>query len=839
MDTLLQDVRYGARMLFKNLGFTITAVLTLALAIGANTAIFSVVNALLLKMLPVEHADSLVVVGNPTRVHSRSGGTPSVDIFSYPLFKEIRDQNQVFSSMFATGDTRRLRITTGTPGKETEEPIRGRIIAGDYFGTLGVRAVLGRGFLPQETEPGTPSPVVVISHTYWQRKFDSNPSIVGQTIRLNSTPFTVVGVLQPGFDGEVSGELLDVWLPMSMQPQILPGDTWVKSPNVSWLVTVARLKPGVTRAQAEASVNVLFQQLARGPYGATLSFDDSEEIKKYTIKVVPGGKGLSWARQEFSQAMMLLLGIVGLVLLIACTNVSNMLLARSSARRKEVALRLALGASPGRVMRQLLTESVLLAALGGLVGILVAQWGTQLLLHWVGQQYTRLVLDTSMDARVLGFTVALCVLTGVLFGLVPAIKALRTEVTPSLESSRMSAAAGRGLFSPGNLLIAGQLAISVLVLLVCGLLVRSLHNLQGLDFGYSREGLVAVRTDPMATGYSTERLQNLAREIGEGIATIPGVSGVAYSENGLFSGSENGTGIVVEGFEARSEDDSNAAYDQVGPKYFSTIGIPILMGREITESDTAAAPRVAVINESLARFYFKDQNPIGRKIRLQGESQRDVPPYEIVGVSRDARDHGVRDKVERRFYVPFTQPLHGVNSLNFTIRTSAEPRTVMDSVRTRIRSIDSGLPVGGVDLVDTFAMRTVFAESMLARLSGLFGALALVLAAVGIYGLMSYLVVSRTKEIGIRMALGAQRSQILFSILRHSLLLTALGVAIGIPIAMLGTQALKAVLFGVPRVDILSLTAAVFMLAIVALSAGLIPARNATRVDPMVALRYE
>ncbi len=840
MDTFFQDIRYGARMLLKNPGFTLIAVLTLALAIGANTAIFSVVNALLLKSLPVQNADSLVVLGNPSRVHSRSGGTPSVEIFSYPLYKEIRDQNQVFSSIFATGDARRLRITAGAPGSESEEPVRGRLIAGDFFGTLGVHASLGRTFTPQETEPGNPTPVVVISNTYWHRKFNGNPGVIGQTIHLNSSPFTIIGVLQPGFDGEVSGELLDLWVPMSMQSQIVRGDDWIKSPNVSWMVLVARLKPGVTRQQAQASVNVLFQQLINGPYGSTLTKDDSEEIKKNTIKIEPGAKGLSWAREEFSHAMTLLLGIVGLVLLIACTNVSSMLLARSSARKKEIALRLALGAAPHRVLRQLLTESVLLAFIGGLAGVFIAQWGTQLLLRWVGQQYTRLVLDTSPDARVLGFTFLLCILTGLLFGVVPAIKALRTEVSPSMESSaRMSSAAGRGFFTPGNLLVAGQLAVSVLVLFVCGLLVRSLYNLQEVELGYSRDRLITVRTDPISAGYSSERLQQLARELEDGIASVPGVSGVAYSENGLFSGSENGSGIRIEGIATTSEDDSNAAYDQVGANYFSTLGIPILMGREITEKDSASGPRVAVINESLAKFYFKDENPIGRKIYLSGESMRDVPPWEIVGVARDVRDHSVRDKVDRRFYLPFGQAHSGVNSLALMIRTSSDPATVMESIRSRVRNIDPALPINGVDMVNTLAMRTVFSESMLARLSGLFGALALVLAAVGIYGLMSYLVVSRTKEIGIRMALGAQRSQILFSVLKHSLLLTVAGVVIGLPFAVAGTQTLKAVLYGVGTIDFVALICAVLALAIVSIAAGLVPARNAIKVDPMVALRYE
>lgn len=840
MDTLLQDIRYGVRMLLKNPGFTIVAVLTLALAIGANTAIFSVINALVLKALPVQDHGALVVLGDPSRIHSRSGGTPSTAIFSYPLFTALRDGNQVFAGMFASGDPRRMRITLNNGGNEREEPLRGRIVTGEYFNILGVHAAMGRVISPQEADLANPSPVAVISHNYWKRKFASNPNIVGQIVRLNSVPVTIIGVMEKNFQGEITGESQDIWLPMSMQSQILPGKEWVESPRVSWLQLMGRLKPGVTPEQAKASINVLFKQLVNGPYGASVPYDDREEIADYNIDVQPGGHGFSWARKQFLKPMVLLMCIVGLVLLIACTNISNMLLARSSARRKEIALRLAIGAAPIRVVRQLLTESILLALLGGIVGIVVAQWGTHLLLSWVGQQYSSLVLNTAPDGRVLAFTAALCILTGILFGVVPAFRALRTELTPSLEpSSRMSAGGHRGLFSTGNLLVTGQLAVSLLVLFMAGLLVRSLQNIQEIDFGYSRDNLIMVKTDPLSVGYKAERLQQLAVELADGLSSLPGISSVSVSENGLFSGSSSDTGIKVEGQTLEREEDSNAAFDQVGPHYFSTTGIPIVRGRPIGPADTAASQPVMVINESLATFYFKDANPIGRKVYLQGDEYKHRPPYEIIGVSRNARDLSLREEVGRHFYVPLSQPVVPPNVLNISIRSTADPATVMEAIRARMRSIDPGLPITGVNTVNDLAFRTVFAESMMAKLAALFGAVALLLSAVGIYGLMSYLVVSRTREIGIRMALGAQRSQILVSILRQSLTLTAVGVVVGVPIAMLGTQALRAVLYGVGFVDPPSLLIAVALLGTVTLLAGFVPARTATKVDPMVALRYE
>jgi predicted permease len=840
MRTLLQDVRYGYRMLIKNPGFTSVAVITLALAIGANTAIFSVINALVLKTLPVRDSESLVILGDTSSVHSRSAGTPTLDVFSYPLYKSFAEQNDVFSSMAATGDIRRLHVTTGTEGSGQEEPGRGRLVTGNYFSMLNVRPALGRLFGEPESDPGHPVPVVVLSYTYWTRKFAADPHIVGQTIHVNRAPVTVIGVTQPGFEGEVSGELQDVFIPMSMQTAMQPGKSWLESPNVSWLNIMGRLKPGVSLVQAKARLNVLYQQALTGPYGATLSFDDRESIKKLQLNVVSGAHGYSWARDQFSRPMMMLLGIVAMVLLIACTNVSNMLLARSSARQTEIALRLALGASPSRIVRQLLTESVLLSMLGGVLGLLVANWGTHLLLRWAGQQFTNLQLDTAPDLRVMLFTATICLVTGVLFGLVPAIRAMHMELNASMQSARMSSGFGKGrLVSAGNFLVAGQIAISLLVIFAAGLLVRSLHNLQELDLGYARDKLLMVRLDPLAAGYDQAKVTNASRLLVDAISAVPGVTSVTSSENGLFSGTESGETIVIDGMTFQKESDSDVAFDQVGPNYFSSIGIPVLLGREIGPQDTETSPHVAVINESMAKFYFKDTNPIGRKIRLRAREYKDKPSYEIVGVARDVKDHDIRGPVDRRFYVSLHQPISPGAALNLEIRTAVDPAGLMDSIRARIHSVDPALPIANIRTLREQADRVVFRETLLAKLAGLFGGLALVLAAVGIYGLMSYLVISRTKEIGIRMALGAKRSQILGSVLRHSFVLAGLGVVLGVPLAFMGARALRSILFEVGAIDPLTLGCAVCLLSSVALAAALVPARSATRVDPMVALRHE
>jgi predicted permease len=840
MRTLIQDVRYGIRMLVKNPGFTAVAALTLALAIGANTAIFTVINALVLKSLPVEDKESLVILGDPSRVHSRSGGTPTVDTFSFPLYKVLTQSGDVFSNVFASADPRRLRVAIDTNGNQQEEPGRGRLVTGEYFTVLDVKPAIGRLFGNAEADAAHPTPVAVISYSYWTRKFQRNPSIVGQAIRLNNSPVTVIGVTEPGFEGEIHGELQDVFIPMSMQPTILPGKQWLESPTVSWMQVMGRLKPGLTLEQGKARINVLFKQAVDGPYGATLTNDDRQSVRKENVEVVSGARGFSFARDQLSRPMMMLMGIVGLVLLVACINVSNMLLARSSARQKEIALRLAIGASPRRIVRQLLTESVLLALVGGVLGLFIAQAGTKLLLRWAGQQFTSLSLDTSFDLRVLLFTAGVCVITGVLFGLVPAVRALRTELSASMQAWQMSPGFGRGrLMSAGNLLVAGQVAVSLLVLFAAGMLVRSLHNLEQLDLGFQRENLVVLQTDPMSGGIDPAKLPALMTQIIEAVRTIPGVTAATGSENGLFSGTESGENVNVEGFTPNREDDTQIAFDSVGPNYFSSLGIPVLLGREIRDSDTATSPHVAVINETMAKFYFGDANPIGRKVALQPEEYRDRPPYEIVGVTRDVRDHSLRDKVERRMYTPVTQSIADVSTMNLEVKIAGDPRATLDAIRARVRSIDSALPITAVRTIQEQTDRVLVRERLMAKLAGLFGGLAFILSAIGIYGLMSYLVVSRTKEIGIRMALGAKRSQILGAVLRHSALLAGLGIAIGVPLAFAGSRAMRSVLFEVGSIDPVAMGLAVAGLGAAAIFAALVPARTATKVDPMIALRYE
>ena len=838
METFFQDVKYGARMLLKTPGVTAVAVLTLALGIGANTAIFSVIDALLLRTLPVQHPEQLVVVGDPARVNQQSNGSPRVNIFSYPLYREIRNGQLVFSSMFASADLRRVAVTIDEAGSQSStEPASGRIVTGEYFSTLGVAALRGRTITADDDSAPGAHPVAVISYGYWKRRFALDAGVLGRTLRINGYPFTIVGITPPGFEGEVVGAPQDLWIPMAMQAQAMPGRKWLEDPASSWMQIMGRLKPGATVQQAKVSLNLLMKQIADGPFGQRFSKDDRENLRE-PLPVTAGDRGLSSLREDFQEPLLLLMVIVGLVLLIAAVNVANLLMARAAARHKEIAVRVAIGASPLRMVRQLLTESLLLAFVGGAAGLLVASWGVHALVALVGSS-TQPFATLSPDADVLGFTAGVCLLTGLLFGVAPALRALRVNVTATLKdvsrgASSQSATVSRWRLS--QILVAAQVGLSLLVLFVAGLMVRTMLQLDHVDLGYSREPLLLVNVDPAV--YKVEETADKGQQLLDELSRLPGVVAATDSNNGLFSGTESGTTIEVNGFVAGKDEDKESAYDYIGPGYFSTVGIPLLLGREVDRRDTRTSPRVAVVNESFAHFYFKDANPIGHNFALLDDGKLG-PAIEIIGVSRDARDHTLRDKVERRFYIPLTQGSEFLGRLNFELRAQGDPAAIAPAVRKVFESFDPGLPVLRVMTLSGLIDRSMTEQKLVAKLSSFFGALALLLASVGLYGVMSYSVTGRTREIGVRMALGAQSGDVRRMVLREAVLLVALGVALGIPAALLGSRALASMLFGLTPSDPASMATAVAILALVAAIAAYIPARRATKVDPMVALRYE
>ena len=834
MLTLIQDIRYALRMLRKSPAFTAVAVLTLALGIGANTAIFSLVNAVLLKMLPVKDPARLVVVGDPLEVHSRSLGDPRVEVFSYPLYKELNASSQVFDGMLVSGEAHRLRVTSGPDAGEIAGNATGVLVSGNYFSVLRVNALYGRVLSPDDDNAPNAHTVMVVSYGFWKDKLGQDPAAVGRAVRIGNYPFTIVGVTPPGFYGDTVGDSQDFWLPVTMQEQIITGRKWLDSYNASWLHIIARLKPGISVEQARANVNVVLQQLLNGPLGSKLGKSDLDNLKQAKVQVTEGGGGFSTLRGDFREPLLLLMLIVGLVLLIASVNVANLMLARASARQKEMAVRLAIGATAGRIVRQVLTESVFLSFSGGVLGLLVAQWGTKSLLHLSKNDQ----LEASPDFRVFLFAAGVCVLTGLLFGLIPALRSHQVAVAPTLKSGAQSGDSTSSAWNWGKSLVTAQVAVSLLVLFAAGLLVRSLSNIRNVDLGYNREHLLLVATDPLAAGYNRLQISSFGNEAAGRLAHLPGVEAVSYSKNGLFSGSESANTIKVPGYDAKNEADLDAAFDEVGPGYFSAVGIPLLLGRDVGLQDTDAGPKIAVINESMAKFYFGSSNPIGRKFSID-DPEVQGQEMEIVGVARDARDHELKGEVRRRFYVPAMQSRRTVPGIIFEIRTVGNPAAVAEAARKEIKSMAANVPIYDVRTLNSLTERTIQDEILIARLSSFFAGLALLLASIGLYGILSYSVAGRTREIGVRIALGAQRGNVLGMVLQEAGKLVLWGVVFGIPAALLAGRLCASMLYGLKSTDPISMLLVIGLLLAVAMLASYIPARRATRVDPMVALRVE
>jgi predicted permease len=829
---LSQDIRYAVRQFRRNPGFTLVAVLTLALGNGANTSVFTVLNGLLLKMLPVNDPQQLAVVGDPTRASSRSNGTPRMDVFSYPLYKELRDHASVFEGLCAAATDHHIEVDSGN-ALLPDQKINGRMVSGNYFTVLGMQPAAGHLIAEADDTAENANPVVVLSYNYWQRKFAGSLSIINQDIRLNGFPFTVIGVAPRGFDGDVVGEPMALFVPLSMQPQIVRGRHWRNNGNASWLSLIGRLKPGTSLAQAEANVNVVFQQALKGDYGAALSSDDRKAIHDAHIKVADGAEGLSDLRGNYRIPLLLLMGIVGLVLLIACVNVANLLLARASSRAREVTIRLAMGANRRRLLQQLLTESCLLGLMGGVLGAFLSIWGVRLL---VGMFNSDTSLPLSPDWRVFGFTIGLALLTGIIFGMVPALQSSKARLVVAAKDPLQSAP--QHGFKWGKGLIAGQVALSLLVLFAALLLVRSLQKLMTQDFGYSRDHLVIARTDPAAAGYDPAHMKLLAEQLVARFSTAPGVRGVTYSTNGLFAGTESADAVIVPGFSG-TDRDRIALEDYVGPNYFDVVGIPVLAGRGIEQQDTATSTRVAVINEAMGKHFYGGENPIGRQFVIDDpvEMKR---PVTIIGISKNAKDHGsgIREDVRPRFYLAFQQ-VTDPEQIILEAQVQGSPSVAAGNLQSQLKAADSRLPIAFIHTLDSLVTDSAGEQIALAKLSSFFAALALLLACIGLYGVMSYTVAGRTREIGVRMALGAQRMDVMRLVLREAMVLVVLGLATGIPLSLASTRLLHSYLFGLNGTDPATLLIVILVLGTVASFAAFIPARRAAGVDPNVALRYE
>lgn len=824
-----QDLRYAFRTLAAQPGFVAVAVLSLALGIGANTAIFSLLNGVLMSALPVRDPGSLVMLTNPA-ANGVSIGSSGGDraLLTHAEFQQLREHVTVFSSLMACQsaiERVQARIDRGEP-----EEVNTRMVSAEYFSTLGVPALLGRTL---STDDGPEAPYAVISYDYWQRRFGRRADILGTTMDIRRGVFTIIGVAPSSFFGETVGERPDVWLPLSMQPAILPGRDWLHDnpaglDKVMWLHSFGRLKPGITMEQAEAVANGVFKQGLEAFYGSQTDFLNQR------LKLRPGATGASEIRGQFSVPLTILLTASGLVLLIACANLGNLMLARATARTREISVRLALGAGRGRLIRQLLTESTAIAFLGGIAG-LAAAWALRIgLLRLVPDS---IYLPATPDARLFGFVFALTLLAGLILGLLPALRMMGVNPTAGLKEQGRGITGSSAWLRAGKLVVVGQVALSLPLLVGAGLLLQTLRNLQQADLGYAREQLLMVRADVETAGYEENVRLPLFQRLLDRVSAAPGVRAATYSRSGFFTGSDSGDAILVEGYTPTDDQEVSSRYDHIGPRFFSTMGIPLLLGREITEQDQPSGKRVCVINESFAKRFFEGRNPLGMHITQVWGEERNT--YEIVGVARNSRKRGIRGEVEHRFFVPMTQPINPSRFITFSIRTAAESSSVIASVRRAILEEDPNLPIPVArplaDLVDERMVR----ERLLAQLSMAFGVVALLLAAIGLYGVLSYGVARRTNEIGIRKALGAQHGNVIAMILRETGWLLAMGLVAGMALAAMGMQLIASVLYGLAPTDPLAFAAAIGVLAGVGLLAAWLPARRASQVDPLVALRYE
>jgi predicted permease len=817
VDSTLQDLRYGLRMLNKHKGFTAVAVLSLGLGIGANTAIFSLIDAVLLKTLPVERPEQLYFIHNVGPRNPENGAPP------YPCFERFRDQNQSFTGLAAfSGFTQRVRIDGQL------EEVSGQRVSGNFFSLLSINVVLGRAFGPaDDVAPGKGGPdglVAVISYNYWTKRFGRAPAVIGKVVQLGADPVTIIGVTPPGFYGLVPGREFNMLLPMvsAGAEQLAAKESW-------WFNAVGRIKPGVPIEQARAELDTIFQSYMDG----TNINAEARRESFNRIDLRPAGRGLNDLRRKFSQPLQALIVIVALVLLITCANVANLLLTRAATRRKEFAVRLALGASRFRLLRQVLTESLLLVSLGGLLGLLFARWGSVFLVSFFATGRGRLFVNLPLDYRVLLFTAGVALLTGLLFGLAPALQATRNEPNSALKASVGASTRVRSRF--GKSLVVAQVALSLLLLIGAGLFVRTLRNLKTIDAGFRPEGVVTMLISLPDGAYEGERLTGLWKDTLARVERLPGVRSASLTTLSPLDGAYRGVGIEVSGFNPGSDRDKGIRLNQVSPGYFQTYGVPIVQGRNFTDTDNETAPKVALLNEAAVRFYFGARNPLGAQILFGRRGQ----PYEIVGVVKDARNQNLREADTRTVYLPFTQARDRLGRLTLAVRAEDKPTELTSAIGNELRAIGPDIMLTNVVTLNEQVDQSLLQERLVATLSLFFGLLALLLACIGLYGVMNYDVARRTNEIGIRMALGASANRVVRLVLGETLMWAALGLALGLGTALITMRWLESLLFGLKPHDPLTIGLAALALLMVATVAGYLPARRAAHVDPLTALRYE
>ena len=837
MSNAIRDLRYALRNLRGSPVFSLMALLSLALGIGANTAIFTLLDQLLLRSLPVRQPEQLVLLkASGEDMGSLRAHDEHELYFSYPMYRDLRDRNPIFNGVIASSPAQ-LAVSW----REQTEPAQGEIVSGNYFEVLGVKPALGRLFTQSDDARPDANPVAVLSYGYWQRRFAGDPSIVNQTLKINGHPFLVIGVAAPSFRSIVVGDSTEVFTPMMMKAQITPGWNDLDERRSRWLTIAARLKPGASREQAEAAMNPLWHALRemelrqmKNPPGGHFRAD----FLNSHLSLLDGERGFSPLRRNLSAPLVALMGMVGLVLLIACANFANLLLARSASRQREIAVRFALGAGRLRIIRQLLVESLALSVSGGALAIPIAFWTIFAMLRLLPvESGLQLAFSAAPDSRVLAFNFLVALATGILVGLAPALQSTRADVAPALKEHAAGVVGGVGARFR-RVLVASQIGFSLLLLVGAGLFARSLYNLKSLNLGFPADHLLMFTLNPTLTGYSSAQIFGLYDRLIAAMAAQPGVRAVSGSQLPLLGRSNSSSNITVAGYQAKEEENMSPDMNNIAPGFFAAVGIPLVAGRDITRQDALGAPKVAIVNETFARYFFGNTSAaVGRWFGI-GAGASVKLDIQIVGVAKDAKYSAVREKYSRFVYFPYLQDEHP-GGMTFYVRTWQDPIQAASAIRRSIHDLDSNLPIRNLETMDTQVNDNIWTDRVVAMLSFSFGALATLLAAIGLYGVVSYAVTRRTREIGIRMALGANRARVLRLVMSEVALLAGLGIAIAIPVSLVLTFFIKSQLFGLSDHDPITFAGAVVMLASVAALAGYLPARRATRVDPITALRYE
>jgi macrolide transport system ATP-binding/permease protein len=808
MEALMQDLKYGVRMLLKSPAFTVVAVVTLALGIGANSAIFSLVNAVLLESMAAEKPGELV------RVSTSTAEGPHYD-FSYPLYVDFRDRNEVFSGLIAYGDA-----VFGLAVGDRTDRVSGEFVSSNYFPVLGVQPMMGRGFSGSEELQGSPA-VAVISYGLWQRQLSGDPSVIGKTISLNGRTFSVIGVAPRQFHGVIQGFSSEVWITLPRFAELDKNPGVMQRRTTSWLELMARSKPGVTLEQAQARMTAVAR-----------AFEVDTDSKNWAVGLQPAGRGNDYMVAALERPLKLLMWAVALVLLIASANVANLLLARAKAREKEIGIRQALGASRARIVRQLFTESFLLAAVGGVAGIMVAVWLTDLAGALRTPVGGTLTLNTGLNRSVVAFTCAISFFSALFFGLAPAFRSARGAVLPALKQEGSQLTTGRSTHRMRAVLVAMQVGLSLVLLVGASLFLRSLWKLSHIDLGFTAGSVLAASVNVRLQGYSQERGQTFYADLLQRVGSVPGVSAVSLAS--ALPVTRGGSRFQRPGPQMVPPVEGAVSVDvvTVSPHFFQTLGLPLLRGRDFGAQDTAKSTPVIIVNENLARRFWPHGDPLGQRF----SGHRDIT-YEVVGLARDTKYRDLREAPRMTMYVPLAQSY--TTGATLLVRSSGPPADLVPLLRTELRALDPAMPLFNIRTVAEHVSNALYLDRLRAVLLSIFGGLALVLAAVGIYGVVSYAVAERTREIGIRMALGASRAHVLQLMLRQAMTPVASGVLAGVVVALALTQLVASQLYGIAALDALAFGTSPVLLAGVALLAGLIPARRATRVDPMVALRYE